>query len=127
MREVLLVGVGGLLGSISRYLLSSWVLHWTHESRFPFSTLAVNVLGCLIAGILAGLIEHQHWMNMQVRLLLFTGMLGGFTTFSAFGFETIFLIRSGLFGLAILNVMCSVVLGLSAVWLGFMVSRMVWP
>ncbi len=118
MQDILIVGLGGFLGSIGRYLLSSLVLHLTIPTRFPFSTLAVNVLGCLIIGLLAGFTERQPAFSPQARLFLFTGLLGGFTTFSAFGLETMNLLRRGDIGLAMLYAGGSVVLGITAVGLG---------
>lgn len=119
MKPVLLVGIGGFLGSIARYTLGGWVLHMTAQERFPLSTFAVNVLGCLAVGVLAGLAEKHDMFAPEARLLLFTGLLGGFTTFSAFGLETVFLFRRGEEGLAAGYVCASVLLGIAAVWLGF--------
>lgn len=118
MKAILLVGVGGFLGSIARYTLGGWVLHMTAQERFPLSTFTVNVLGCLVVGILAGLAERYDIFGPEARLLLFTGLLGGFTTFSAFGLETVFLFRRGDAGLATGYVVASVLLGIAAVWLG---------
>jgi CrcB protein len=96
MKHVLLVGLGGCVGSIARYKLGGWILHQhALEWRFPLGTFTVNVLGCLVAGILAGLVERQDMFSAETRLLLFTGFLGGFTTFSALGVETVFLMRRG--------------------------------
>jgi CrcB protein len=95
MKEILLVALGGAVGSVGRFKLSGLVLHHTIDWRFPAGTFMVNVLGCLVAGLLAGLAEEHDLISPQARLLLFTGMLGGFTTFSAFGLETVFLLRKG--------------------------------
>ena len=95
MNNVLLVGLGGFIGSVARYKLGGWLLHLTMQQKFPFSTFAVNVAGCLVVGILAGLTERYEWLGPQTRLFLFTGLLGGFTTFSAFGLEATFLMRRG--------------------------------
>jgi fluoride exporter len=115
---VLLVGLGGFAGSIARYKLGGYVLHLTVQERFPFSTLAVNVLGCLLVGILAGLAERFDLFGPETRLFLFTGLLGGFTTFSAFGMDAVFLLRRGEFWVAALYAGASVVLGVTAVWFG---------
>jgi len=89
MKQILLVGLGGCIGSIGRYKLGAWILHHhSLEWRFPLSTFTVNVVGCLVAGILAGLIERHDMFSAETRILLFTGFLGGFTTFSAFGLQT---------------------------------------
>ena len=115
---ILLVGLGGFLGAIARYKLGGWLLHMTAQDRFPFGTFAVNVLGCLAVGILAGVAERYEVIGPEARLFLFTGLLGGFTTFSAFGLEAVFLLRRGDLGVAALYAGGTVVLGITAVWLG---------
>lgn len=118
MKALLLVALGGARGSMARYKLSGLVLHHTIDWRFPAGTFAVNVLGCLVAGVLAGLAEKHDLFSGDTRILLFAGVLGGFTTFSAFGLETMFLLKRGEFGVALANVLVSVVAGLLALWLG---------
>jgi CrcB protein len=118
MMNLLLVGCGGFLGSIARYSLSGAVLHASGASRFPWSTLVVNTSGCIAIGVLAGLAEQLHLFSPNTRLLLFTGFLGGFTTYSAFAYETYFLGREQLFTAAVSNVALHVVLGVVGVWLG---------
>lgn len=118
MRNFFLVGSGGFLGSVSRYYLGGWVLHLSGASRFPYGTLAVNAIGCLAIGVLAGIAEYRHIMGAEVRLLVFTGFLGGFTTFSAFGYETFFLAREHHWAGAALNLALHVLIALPAVWLG---------
>ena len=118
MKDILLVGLGGFVGSVARYKLGGLVLHMTAQERFPYSTFAINVLGCLVVGLLAGLAEKHELFGPGTRLLLFTGLMGGFTTFSAFGLEAVFLIRRGEVWLAALYAGSSVVLGIAAVWLG---------
>ena len=118
MKGMLLVALGGAMGSVARYKLSGLVLHHTIDWRFPAGTFVVNVLGCLAAGVLAGVAEKHDLLSADARLLLFTGVLGGFTTFSAFGLETLFLLKRGETGIALANVLVSVVAGLAALWLG---------
>ncbi|MCE7031478.1 fluoride efflux transporter CrcB [Lysobacter sp. GX 14042] len=118
MQGILLVGLGGFLGAVARYKLSGLVLHMSAQGRFPFSTFVVNVLGCLVVGVLAGLAERHDAFGPDARLFLFTGLLGGFTTFSAFGLEAVQLIRRGELATAALYAGASVVLGIAAVWLG---------
>ena len=118
MQGILLVGLGGFLGAIARYKLGGLVLHLTAQERFPYSTFAVNVFGCLVVGILAGLAERHDAFGPDARLFLFTGLLGGFTTFSAFGLEAMYLVRRGELATAALYAGGSVVLGITAVWLG---------
>jgi CrcB protein len=118
MKGVLLVAVGGAFGSVARYKLSGYVLHHTIDWRFPAGTFAVNFIGCLVAGLLAGLAERHDILSPETRLLLFTGVLGGFTTFSAFGLETMFLLKRGDVLVAAANIVLSVAAGLVALWLG---------
>ena len=118
MKQLMLVGIGGLLGSIVRFKLGGVILHHSGTMRFPLSTFAVNVIGCLVIGALAGLAEHRDIFSAELRLFLFTGVLGGFTTFSAFGYEAIFLIRRGEIGIALAYASLSVMCGFLAVWLG---------
>lgn len=119
MNQFLLVGLGGALGAIARWKLGGWVLHLTVQQKFPYATFAVNVAGCLAIGILAGLAERHDMFGQATRLFLFTGLLGGFTTFSAFGLETLFLLRRGEPWIAALYVCASVLVGLAAVWAGW--------
>jgi CrcB protein len=118
MRSILLVALGGGLGSVARYALGGWVLHHTVDWRFPLGTFVVNVLGCLVAGLLAALAERYEFFPPEARVFLFTGLLGGFTTFSAFGLETMFLLRRGEIFVAGANVVASVLCGLLAFWIG---------
>lgn len=118
MRNLLLVGGGGFLGSVARYYLSGWATQGSHASRFPLGTLVVNVLGCLLIGLLAGLAEHAHLLSAPIRLFLLTGFIGGFTTYSAFAYETYFLGREHLMGAAFANIALQLFLGLGAVLLG---------
>ena len=115
---VALVAGGGALGSAARYLLSLLALRWVGGS-FPAGTLAVNILGCLAAGVVATKVDPQG----SLRIFLIPGLLGGFTTFSAFGLETQTLIRDGRPGLAAAYVGLSVGAGLGAVLLGHALSR----
>lgn len=116
--QVALVGIGGFLGSVGRYLLSLLVTQWSGASRFPAATLVANVLGCLVIGALSGFATRSAFLTPPLRLFLITGLLGGFTTFSAFGYET-FLIGKESFGaLALANIVAQLVLGIGAVWLG---------
>ena len=112
MRELLLVGAGGFLGAAARYGVSLAMARWT--LTFPWATLAINVLGCFLIGLLMPLVEARpYWLAFVVP-----GLLGGFTTFSAFGHETWKLVQNGTPVLAAVYVAASVGVGLSAVWLG---------
>ena len=114
MMAWLMVAVGGGLGAMARFALSGWLLPHTLQHKFPWPTFTVNVLGCLIAGALFALGEKQHVMSPNLRLLLFTGILGGFTTFSAFGLETFYLLRRGEYWIAGAYTVFSVACGLAA-------------
>ncbi|HUQ76946.1 MAG TPA: fluoride efflux transporter CrcB [Burkholderiales bacterium] len=116
MQAVLLVALGGALGSVLRYKVGAAVLQHAGAAQFPFGTFTVNVAGCLLAGLLAGAGEHFNYLTADVRLFLFTGFLGGFTTFSAFGVETIGLINRGEWAVASAYVVLSVLCGLAALW-----------
>ena len=118
MTNILLVGLGGFVGAIARYLLGGWILHHTVSARFPWSTFAVNVLGCLLIGMLSGLAERFEMISPAARLLLFTGVLGGFTTFSAFGLETTYLMRRGEMLVAVAYITSSVICSVLALWAG---------
>ncbi|MFP4207038.1 MAG: fluoride efflux transporter CrcB [Wenzhouxiangella sp.] len=119
MKFALIVALGGALGSTLRYYLSSWTVQQSMDWRFPVATFSVNVIGCLLAGILAGLVVKHDAFSPEVRLFLFTGLAGGFTTFSAFGLETFQLLRRGEVLVAGSYVVSSIVLGVVVVWLGF--------
>jgi len=126
MTNLLLVGVGGFIGSVMRYLASGYVQQISKSIDFPFGTLAVNVIGCFIIGFLAQLAEGRGVFTSESRLFVFTGFLGGFTTFSSFGNETLNLVRDSQMLNALANVGANVILGLFAVWLGRTVSYLIW-
>jgi CrcB protein len=120
MNALLMVAAGGALGSVARYLLSGWTLQHTLEWRFPLGTFLVNVIGCLAVGVLGGLVVKHDLFSAETRLFLFTGVAGGFTTFSAFGLETFHLLRRDEVLVAGSYVAASVVAGLFVLWLGFL-------
>ena len=125
MKQLLIVGIGGFVGSAARYKLGGFVLHRSEAWYFPLSTFLVNVVGCLAIGVLVGLVERHNLFSQETRLFLFTGLLGGFTTFSAFAYENVFLIRRGLVGVASVYALMSVVCGLMMVWVGMKVIDLV--
>lgn len=124
MRQILLVGLGGFLGSVSRYLVAGWTHRLWPLTTFPVGTLAVNVLGCWLIGLLAGLAEVRQLLGTDARLFLLIGVLGGFTTFSTFAYETLALTRDAEFFRPFANVLLQVVLGLGAAWLGYALARL---
>jgi CrcB protein len=119
MNNLLIVAVGGGLGSMGRYLLSGWFLHRFVAWQFPIGTFVVNVLGCLAVGILGALVVKHELFSPEARLFLFTGIAGGFTTFSAFGLETFYLLRKGEVAIAAAYVVLSVLVGMLVLWAGF--------
>ena len=118
MRDAILVALGGALGALGRWGLSGLILHRTASEKLPIGTLAVNLLGCLVAGLLAGMAARHDTFRPATRLFLFTGLLGGFTTFSAFSLETVALVRRGAYAAAAGYVTLSVAGGLAAFALG---------
>jgi CrcB protein len=124
MRETLSVAVAGALGSVSRYAVARW-LHGLTGGHWPWGTLAVNVLGCLAIGFVMQLGVTTDWPPRPTRIAVTAGFLGGFTTFSAFGYETIWLMQHGAWRGAALNVTANLVLGGAAVLLGMAAGRAV--
>ncbi len=122
MKQLVLVALGGGLGSVGRYLMAGWVLHRAPNLAFPLGTFAVNVLGCFGVGLLGGLVVKYDMLSPDARVFLFTGIAGGFTTFSAFGLETFYLIRRGEVGTAAAYIALSVAVGLLMLALGFVMT-----
>lgn len=114
-----LVGAGGFVGAIFRYGLSGFVQRSAAFGAFPYGTLVVNMLGCLLIGITVGFIESRQLVNPELRSFILVGVLGGFTTYSTFGLETFALLRDADFLRATANVAIHVVLGLALVWIGY--------
>jgi CrcB protein len=112
------VALGGALGSISRYLLGAWTLTLGKNIDFPYGTLAVNLIGCFVIGFLSQLMETRSSFTAEARAFIFIGLLGGFTTFSAFGNDTINLLREGRMFHALANVAANVIVGLALIWFG---------
>lgn len=123
MWNIIIVGVGGFLGSVSRYLFGGLIQEMLQTYRFPYGTLSVNVIGCFLIGLLYGLGETKGLLTPEVRLLLGTGFLGGFTTFSTFGYDTMTLTRFGEPMSALTNLLLHILIGLGAVWAGDTLSR----
>ena len=126
MTNILLVGLGGFIGSVMRYLLSGYIQGSTKSVDFPFGTLAVNVIGCFVIGFLSQLAEGRGMFTSESRAFVFVGILGGFTTFSSFGNETLNLARDSQMVNAFANIAANVIIGLFAVWLGRTVSYLIW-
>lgn len=123
MIKILMVGIGGFIGAICRYLIYEATLFLYKGAWLPLGTLTVNISGCLFIGFLGGLSETHEIFTPEIRALVFIGFLGGFTTFSSFGYEIFFLVRNGQTGAALVNLGLQIILGLGAVWAGFALSR----
>jgi CrcB protein len=121
MTNIVVIGIAGLIGTLCRYWLFN-AIDARAGSDFPFGTVAVNLLGCLLIGFLFQIFEHRN-VNSAVRFAIFIGFLGGFTTFSSFGIQTFNLMRNGQLALAGLNIGISNVGGLLCVWIGYVIAR----
>jgi CrcB protein len=119
--RTLLVGAGGFVGATLRYVLGGLVSRHA-PPEFPWGTLLINVSGCFLIGVLAVLAEERG-VGLGGRLFLMAGVLGGYTTFSTFGYETLSLMREGSHALAAANALGQLLLGLAAVWVGMTVAR----
>jgi CrcB protein len=123
-RTFILVGIGGLIGSVLRYAAAIFFARFS-SSSFPFGTLVVNVSGCLIIGFLFSLSERGNVISPEWRILLTTGFCGGFTTFSTFSYESIRLIQDGEILFLSLNVAASVILGFAATYIGIVLGKVI--
>ncbi|WHO71321.1 fluoride efflux transporter CrcB [Rhizobium sp. BT03] len=122
MIQALLVAVGGAIGSLLRYYVGQWSLRLMGPA-FPWGTLAVNVIGCFVIGVFAELIARRFNASVELRLLLITGFLGGFTTFSAFSLDAISLFERGEAIAGGVYIVASVGLSMAAVMAGLAVMR----
>ncbi len=118
-----MVGAGGFIGSALRFIISGWVQRLAAASVMPYGTLAVNVIGCLALGILGGLAEYRQVLEPGQRLFLMVGILGGFTTFSTFAFESVSLMQNAEIAKALVNTAAQVVLGFGAAFAGYILAR----
>lgn len=126
MYKIVLIGLGGFLGAVSRYLVSGFVQALTQSVSFPYGTLAVNIIGCFFIGMLSYLVDLQAGLTAEVRLFVLVGFLGSFTTYSTFSNETVNLLQDQRLFLAFINVAIHLVLGLSAVVLGRFTIISIW-
>jgi len=124
MDMILVVGAGGGVGAVLRYLASGAVYRWT-SSDFPYGTLAVNVLGSLLLGFIVQLAESRTGPGPLMKMFLTVGLCGGFTTFSTFSLETMKLFMEGSYLAAAANAAGSVLLCLFGVWLGVLLARLI--
>ncbi len=123
IKQLLIVGMGGFVGSGLRFMISGWTQRLVPASVFPYGTLAVNVIGCLFIGLLGGLAEYRGVLDPGQRLFLMIGVLGGFTTFSTFAFETLMLLENTELLRAFINIFLQLFLGLVAAYAGYVGAR----
>lgn len=126
MLKIIWVGMGGFIGSILRYAFSGCIQELTKSVVFPHGTLAVNLVGGFAIGFLSQLAEGRGLFTAETRAFVLMGILGGFTTFSAFANETLNLLRDGENNLALLNIGVQVIAGLAVVWLGRTLAFLMW-
>lgn len=118
------VGSGGFIGALARYGLSGLVHRQVPFATFPYGTLVVNLMGCFAIGVVAGLAEARQLFGPEFRTFALIGILGGFTTFSTFGYETFGMLRDAEYLQGAANVGVHVMLGLALVWLGYAMSTL---
>ncbi|MGH2645420.1 MAG: fluoride efflux transporter CrcB [Chitinophagaceae bacterium] len=119
---ILLVGAGGAVGSIARFLSQQLIVRY-YPSSFPWGTLVVNVLGCFIIGVIYALGERGNLLSPEMRILLATGFCGGFTTFSSFAYENISLLKDGELLYTFIYIASSIIIGFLAAYLGVLLVK----
>lgn len=122
MSRILLIGFGGFIGGIARYLTASFFTR-LFPSAFPYGTLIVNIVGCLAIGIIYGLSERAGWLTLEWRIFLATGICGGYTTFSSFTYENVILLQQNNYLVFGLYTLASLAFGLLAVFLGLTLTK----
>jgi CrcB protein len=123
MKECIVVGSGGMIGAVGRYLMTLLVNSLSKGHPFPFSTLVVNFIGCFAFGIMSGLVEHSKIITPTMKLFIMVGIIAAFTTFSTFSHDIFVMIRNNQIMLAFFNLFIKVSFGVIAVWLGFIVTK----
>jgi fluoride exporter len=121
---LVLIGIGGATGAIARYLLGGAVHQWL-PGFFPYGTFVVNVIGCIVFGLIVGVAESRFVIGPDARAFLLVGVLGGFTTFSSFTFESFELVRTGQILAAGVNIIGQIAIGFIGLWAGFGLGRVV--
>ena len=120
--SIALVAIGGAIGSVSRYILSMLLLR-ASGSLFPVGTFAVNLVGCVAFGIIVGAAEQRFVLTPEARAFLLVGVLGGFTTFSTYAYESFALMQDGQFVTAAVNIVGQVVASLFGFWVAYVIAH----
>ena len=123
VKYALIIGTGGFIGSVARYLISK-IVQEASLSSFPYGTFVVNITGCLLIGLIIGIAEKGTWLSPEWRLFLMVGICGGFTTFSTFAAENLNMMRDGQFFYVIIYTILSLLTGLIAVYFGHSVTKL---
>ncbi len=123
IKKILLIGTGGFVGSVARYLVSQLNLYF-HFLDIPIGTLTVNVVGSFLIGFLTGISDKSTILSADLRLLLMVGLCGGFTTFSTFSNENLMLMHTGQFLSILIYTGLSIILGFAAVYFGYITSNL---
>lgn len=122
-KHLILVGIGGGLGSMLRYLTSLWIYKLSPNTVFPWATFFVNISGCLLIGLFLGLASKHSFFNQELRYLLVAGFCGGYTTFSAFSAENFNLLEKGQYMTLAAYILASVAIGILAFYIGYQISK----
>ncbi len=123
LQQLLYIGCGGFLGAVSRFFTTNFVNNTFSQSLIPLGTFVVNMVGCFFIGYLNGMFTSRNFLNPEIRLMIFVGFLGSFTTFSTFGFDTYLITSEKNIFYGALNVAAHLLVGLPLVWLGIALSR----
>ena len=126
MTNILILGLGGFFGAVSRYMLSSYVQNLFKQTGFPYGTFAVNILGCFALGLLTHLAGTKGLLDANTRLFLMVGFVGAFTTFSTFSVESAALFQNGQGIAGWLNILGSNLLGIAFVFIGQGIAAQIW-
>jgi fluoride exporter len=124
LQKLILAGLGGFIGSACRYWFSL-VAYRFFGQDFPYGTLIVNVIGSLLIGLLMALFEERFVISPNLRIFLTIGILGGFTTFSTFSYETVELLREGSYLTSIINILSTLFICLTATWFGSIIGKLI--
>lgn len=122
LKTIIFIAIGGAIGSVLRYFLSN-IINKYWSNNFPLATFLTNVLGCFLIGLIIGFLEKNNLSDSNLKLLLVTGFCGGFTTFSAFGFENMTLFQNQNSFISLLYIGASIFFGIMAVWFGFLFTK----